>query len=187
MFGDSVLFVGAHYDDLEINAGGTIYELIKNGVKVGLITISDSAAGIPKAKPYPEFTSRRDEYLKSISILTENKLELLETGIFKDTQLFLWENEIVRYVEQFIKPFTTIVTHHPHDTHGDHRVTSLATLAAARNSRNVLFFQPTWPSGRPTSPFNHDIVSLFGEETINKKIQALAQHKSQVVKYGEHE
>lgn len=166
-----VLFVGAHPDDIEINAAGTLRKLMTQGVMCYMMTLS----GV--------ITDREKEQRKSWKILspTNARIHSFDNGLF-----YLSEKEIIGYIDKFIREFNidTIFTHHPADTHQDHRVTAMACLSAGRNIRNVVHFHPTWPSGRPTTAFSVDLISEFGTNEMNYKMRALSMHESQIQRYG---
>ena len=77
----------------------------------------------------------------------------------------------------------TIYTHWYHDTHQDHIRTTQAVLSAGRYVPNIFMYEPEYPAGRSHVGFrNQYYVDI--SNTIELKMEALVQHKSQVAKYG---
>jgi len=86
--------------------------------------------------------------------------------------------ELISKIEQVMFEIcpSFIFCHFPDDTHQDHRHLSLATQSAARNLRNVLFYE-----GPTTFGFNPQVFVDISE-TLDRKINALQAHESQVNK-----
>lgn len=174
----NILFVGAHPDDIEINAGGTISSLIANNCNPFIAIMTGSQV-------------RQGEALNGIlklglDIHLSRNVHLYD---FEDTRLHLCKSEMIATIDKIIKKYDidTLVTHYPYDTHNDHVAVSEACLASARLVPNLIFFKPTYPSGRPIIPFNPNLVIELTPEDIKNKKAALAEHISQISKYGEQE
>jgi len=104
-------------------------------------------------------------------------IEKIYWGEHKDTHLVV-NQELISKIEQVIDEIcpSFIFCHSPDDTHQDHRHLSQATQSAARNLRNVLFYE-----GPTTWGFNPQVFVDIGE-TLDRKIKALEAHSSQVSK-----
>lgn len=77
-----------------------------------------------------------------------------------------------------------IYTHWYHDTHQDHMRTTQSVLSAGRYVPNILMYEPEYPAGRSHIGFrNQYYVDIT--DTFELKMEALAQHRSQVNKYGD--
>lgn len=174
-----IVIAMAHLDDVEINVAGTLQKFLEEGCEVKIVTLTDSSAG-----GLPEV--RKQEFLESMKVLgvKEDNLVFFD---YPDTNLHAHIGSAVAKLDVFLKEFNAdmIITHHPADTHQDHVACSMIVTAAGRNVQNILFSQPTWPSGRPTIPFNASVIITFDEFFMLKKIKALGCHKSQIAKYGE--
>ena len=86
--------------------------------------------------------------------------------------------ESVGLIDETIRQFEpdVIYTHSPTDTHQDHRVTSVATLAAARRTPRVLMYEA--PTSKQFVPsFYVDITDY-----LELKIASIRTHESQVQK-----
>lgn len=181
----NILFVGAHPDDIEINAGGTINKLVENkefNINTFVLTHGE--------------TLRHREMSESLSILGVNKTEIKKPDgslvndyiidDFTDTKLFQSIDSIIRRLDGLIDLLSidTIFTHHPFDAHQDHSAVSKACCACARKISNLIFYRPTYPSSNLMVPFNQNFLIKLNESSINKKLEALSAHKSQIEKYG---
>lgn len=179
----NILFIGAHPDDIEIFAGGTVNKLQEDNTVIGLIISDGSQGGITDLR-----VSEAKKALKILG-LKEDKVffPFLKNEKLKDTRLYESEHEVVSEIEKIIKQFNIdiIFTHHPNDYHQDHRVVGTATMAAARNLNNVIFYVPTFPSGRTQIPVRANLFVSLSEENILNKLNSLKEHQSQIVRYGE--
>lgn len=172
MFNEPVLFIGAHHDDIEINAGGIVSMLTAKNKEVHCMVVDGSS------------TSRRVETLSSMKILGARNVHFGISGV--DTRFYEHLRTITLEIESVIKQYNikTIVTHFPYDTHQDHATTSQAAVIAGRLCDNIIFFRPTFPSGRTDIPFNPSITVKLSEEDIKAKLDSIGCHKSQIIKYG---
>jgi LmbE family N-acetylglucosaminyl deacetylase/AmiR/NasT family two-component response regulator len=128
---DSVLAVGAHPDDVEIGAGGTMCVHKRLGDAVAILTLSGGARGGGLA-------GRASASQRAAELLGAD----LYLGDLEDTHIGGGEVTIAavaRVVAQ-VRP-TVIYTHSLHDVHADHRNAHRAVLAAARAVGRVYCYQ----------------------------------------------
>jgi LmbE family N-acetylglucosaminyl deacetylase len=98
-------------------------------------------------------------------------------GGYEDTHLIV-DTELIGKIEAVIaevKP-DFIFCNFPDDTHQDHRHLAQAIMSATRYIRNVLFYE-----GPTTQNFNPQVFVDISD-TLEKKVEALKAHKSQVMK-----
>lgn len=178
----NILFVSCHPDDVEIFAGGTLAKLNKTN-KVYVAVVCDGARG-------GNTTQRVDECINSFKKLGlyshQYNFLFLKNDKLKDNELFKVENEVVYEIEALIKNYDIDImfTHHPNDYHQDHRVVGTASMAAGRNMKNIIFYSPTFPSGRTQIPVRPNLFVQLTEEDIEMKLKALSMHSSQIKRYG---
>jgi len=160
-----ILAIGAHPDDLEYGCGATLYKLAKARHSINLLVMTRGDLGGSADK-------RQKEQQNAAKILNAK----LYWGRFSDTQIPL-QKETINTIEFFIKKIqpNLIFSLFPNDTHQDHRVVSQATITAARYIQNVLFYET--PS---TIEFTPASVFVDIESILDKKLQLLKAHKSQV-------
>jgi LmbE family N-acetylglucosaminyl deacetylase len=163
----NILAVGAHPDDIEFGCGGTLVKYTESGHRLSLLIMTEGGLG-------GEAQVRATEQLNSNGILG---VEKIFWGGYQDCHLQV-DKSVISKVENVItdvKP-DFIFCHYPDDTHQDHRHLSQAVISATRYIRNVLFYE-----GPTTQNFNPQIyVDIF--DTIDRKIEALKAHCSQVSK-----
>lgn len=160
---DRVMVIAAHPDDIEFGCFGTLLKLHNNGARIFEFIASNGSIGGDPSR-------RVNEALDSAKILDSEVV----FGDLPDTQIPY--EQVMRKIENAIDEFkpTIVFTHTPNDTHQDHRTISQATLSAARNMSNVLFFQ-SFPSTTTFSPqYFVDITEFFAE-----KQRAIGLHKTQ--------
>jgi LmbE family N-acetylglucosaminyl deacetylase/CheY-like chemotaxis protein len=160
-----VLAIGAHPDDVEIGAGGTLAVHRDLGHKIAILTLCRGSRG-------GEGDRRAAESEAAARILgAELYLEDLEdTGISEGDPTI---RAVSRTIDA-VRP-TTIYTHSTHDVHQDHRNTHSAVMVAAQGIGRVYCYQS--PSAtvdfRPTR-----FVSI--DRQLDRKLEAIACFDSQV-------
>jgi len=163
----NILAVGAHPDDIEFGCGGTLVKYTEKEHRLSLLIMTEGGLG-------GEAQVRVSEQLNSNGILG---VEKIFWGGYKDCDLLVDKGAIskIENVISDVKP-DFIFCHYPDDTHQDHRHLSQAVISATRYIRNVLFYE-----GPTTQNFSPQIyVDIF--DTIDRKIEALKAHCSQVSK-----
>ncbi|MET0773854.1 MAG: PIG-L family deacetylase [Candidatus Limnocylindrales bacterium] len=161
---ERVLAVGAHPDDVEIGAGGTLLAHRAGGDSVTILTLSGGSRG-------GDASVRRREAEAAASILRARLLmeDLEDTGIREGDPT----TSIIERVVAEVRP-TIVYTHSVNDIHQDHRNTHSATMVAARSVPYVLCFQ----SPSATIAFRPSrFVSI--EHTLDRKMDAIAAFTSQ--------
>jgi len=173
--GRKVLVVGAHPDDLEMNAGGTIHKLARHNAEVVTVCLTTH--------------SQNNGVRLSEARAAQRHLGVADTQFLDgvDTKLHLLKSQLIEQLDGVVKRErpTTVVTHYHGDTHQDHVTAYEVVAAAARNVQNMLLFKPTFPSGRCDIPFHPNYVCLLSEEDMRAKMMAMSEFKSQSVKYGD--
>jgi len=177
-----ILAIGAHYDDIELSAGGTLAKFIKEGheVFINIVTASD----------YTSYSGEilRDKYESELEGI--NGLKKLGVKEYKiknlgyDTKKVPFDSTLIEIINRSIdniKP-DLIITHHLNDSHNDHINTCKATLAAARYQNNVLMMEPLYPAKLSNVGFLA-ITYVDISDTLSIKIESLKQHVSQYKKY----
>ena len=163
----NILFIGAHPDDIEVGAGGTVARFVKEGENVSfLILTNGETAGNPLI--------RRQEAVEGAKIL--GVTDIIFSDIKDSDKHVRHDNKTISIIEEVIrkknpdKIFVTTLK----DAHQDHKNAALATISAARTVPNIFFYEvpSSFPDFRP-----HLYVDI--SETINQKIEALNAHRSQ--------
>jgi LmbE family N-acetylglucosaminyl deacetylase len=163
-----ILAVGAHPDDIELGCGATLALFKRKGHEVYFLVLTKGeASGDPNV--------RKKECEQSARTIGADKLffgNLQDTKIADGVETIM---EIERLVKQ-IKP-DVIFAHSYRDGHQDHRNTGMAALAAARNSKKVLFYEGPAALREFTPQLFVDVTSTF-----DIKLEALKAFNSQLSK-----
>jgi LmbE family N-acetylglucosaminyl deacetylase/CheY-like chemotaxis protein len=128
---ERVLAIGAHPDDVEIGAGGTLSRHAATGDAVAILTLSQGAVGGDKAQRARESQQSAD--------LIGARLFLRDLA---DTQI-PEGNPTIGLIEEVIAEVrpTIVYTHSDHDLHQDHRNVHRAALVACRRVGRIYCFQ----------------------------------------------
>ena len=208
MKGKTVLAVGAHPDDMDFGASGTIARWVSEGATCYYLICTDGSRGSSD----PQMTHKRlaeirnEEQKKAAKVLGVKKVFFLN---HTDTQLvadLVLKEEIVRVIRK-LRP-NTVITMDPtfyyttemigfdsgFVNHTDHRAAALATMDSCFPlARDRL----TFPEHEKEGLKPHRVEELFfvGFEkkdfivditkTFEKKIKALSLHKSQFDNFKE--
>ncbi|MBY0564340.1 MAG: PIG-L family deacetylase [Hyphomonadaceae bacterium] len=160
----SVLCIGAHADDLEIGAGGTILTWLASGAS---LSIHWCVASAP-AERAGEAQASAEAFLAGAKRVS------MAFGDLKDSY-FPYQGERAKaWIEaqkQSMRP-DIVLTHRGDDAHQDHRLMSELTWNAFRDSLVLEYEIPKWDGDlwRPNM-----YVSL-AEPTLAKKIELLEKH-----------
>lgn len=162
----NIVGVGAHPDDIEIGAGGSIALHRAEGHTVHFIVVTSGGELSAEAR-------RRRECERAAEILDVDDLHFLD---YPDTEV-RYEGELVKRIDDILESVGAdrVYIHSEKDTHQDHRNAALASIAAARNVDEVLSFES--PSTR--SSFAPQYYSPLPESVLERKIEAIRAHESQ--------
>lgn len=161
----SVLCLGAHSDDIEIGAGGTILELIKAGVRLDVTWCVFSAN-----------SDRREEAENSARAFCAGaERATLEFGDFRDSYFPYQAADIKPWLAEIGKrtpPPDLIFTHRRDDAHQDHREVSMLTWNLFRDHLILEYEIPKWDGdlGQPNA-----YVSLSAD-VLKRKIELLHKY-----------
>lgn len=164
-----ILVVGAHPDDLELAAGGSIARFADRGHDVRAIIMSDGANG-------GAAHIRLDEARDASTYLGLRDLAMHQ---YTDTRLGDSMDLMIASIEMEIATFQpdVILTHSANDQHQDHHSVHLAVLRAGRRVPTILCFESpsVTPEFRPR--FFVDI-----SDYLDTKVGAVAWHANQLGK-----
>jgi len=125
----SILIVVSHPDDEVLGCGGTVAQLVKQGIPARACILVGNAGA---RQHRPELDQFKDDINHAQEILGLDEPIL---GDFPNVQLNIVPHlELVQFVEGAIEETqaNVIFTHHPSDLNNDHHHTSIACQAAAR-------------------------------------------------------
>ena len=135
-----ILAIGAHFDDVELAAGGTLGHLSKKGAQVYKITLTDNVTKSKKLKLNVKFNSSKKSSSKACKILG---IKEVSNKMIKKCNFLKYETVLMQYLEEIIyeKKIDTVFTHHNNDLNRDHVACNQIATTAARHCQNVITFQ----------------------------------------------
>ncbi len=171
-----ILVVGAHPDDIELIAGGSVSRLVREGNQVDGIVVA------------PSEIDRAHEAIAGMQTLGLTN-RLTGWGEFHDRRVEENLAELIDMLHDQHKreQYDVVVTHFHGDTHQDHAATAKACLAAFHKVPTILMAKPQYPSGRTVVPFQGNVILSLDPKDVQRKLRALKKHKSQLKKYGSQE
>jgi LmbE family N-acetylglucosaminyl deacetylase len=161
---ERILVIGAHPDDVEIGAAGTILEHSRRGDAVTVLTLSRGAVG-----------GDRDVRLGEAQAAAEAMDTQLLIGDFPDTRID-GGAPAIRFIESVVGSFepSIVYVHSSNDGHQDHRAVHTATLAASRRVPRLYCYHS------PSST-NQFLPTRFVpiDDTLSGKLHVLGKYASQ--------
>jgi N-acetylglucosamine malate deacetylase 1 len=170
-YGQKVLFIGAHPDDIELGCGALIANIAAT-TEVLCLTLSDNLKN-------PALQNVVEEHYRSMAILgvprDHDRVEPFETRRFPHAR-----QEILEYLFQLNRQFRPdiVFVHSKADIHQDHNVATEEALRAFRGT-TVLGFDTLRSS---YGFFPHFLVEV-SEQDMERKVQALKEYSTYGEKY----
>ncbi|MFW5714473.1 MAG: PIG-L deacetylase family protein [Brevefilum sp.] len=170
-FGETLCFIGAHPDDIELGCGALIAD-IADQTNVICVTLSDNQQN-------PELKNLVDEHHQAMAILGVKP----ENAILHDftTRRFqAARQEILEVMIAMKRKYhpEVVFVHTAQDIHQDHKTITEEALRAFRGT-TVLGFDVL----RSSYGFFPNFLVEVSEEGVSKKIQALKAYKTYEDKY----
>jgi LmbE family N-acetylglucosaminyl deacetylase len=199
----TILAVGAHPDDMEFGASGTLAKLVKEGWDAYLVICTDGSRGSddPKMTHKKLSAIRKKEQLEAAKIVGIKKVFFLkhpDTQLVADLKLKRELVEIIRKVKPDVvismDPTYYFSQERGYINHTDHRNAGQATLDAVFPlSRDRLTFLEHEEQGIKPHKTCEVWIATFGQadyivnisDTIDTKIRALSLHVSQFADFSE--
>ena len=168
---ESILVIGAHPDDIELGAAGSLLKLTQEGKKVYALVMTQGEIGTSAPAGVREGEARQ-----GASQLGVSDLWVLN---FPDTHLREHISEMRAAIETKMKELgiQMVITHSPHETHGDHVAVFEAAKEAARNCSLLCYESISAPKEFVPNYFV-DITAFLPE-----KLSAISSHKTQRRKF----
>ena len=182
--------IGAHPDDAEFGAGGTIARWTASGCQVLTLVVTDGSKGTWEdgLDPADLVDLRREEQHRSAKVLGVAETVMLDHPDGELEYTLALREQLCLWVRRF-RP-NVVLTHDPwrrYMLHPDHRVTGWAALDAVVAARDHLFYPDQLTEG--VTKHRPDALLLWAtdepdywedvSETIDQKVEALLCHSSQ--------
>jgi LmbE family N-acetylglucosaminyl deacetylase len=173
--------MGAHPDDMELEAGGTLAKFAKKGYDVYLLILTSGGYTDINGKTYVD-EELRNEAKEATKILGIKDVMFLSYPT-KDLPA---NGEVISKVDSIVNELRpdVFISHHPFDSHQDHKSAADIMFAVSRQGRvknvfsaSTLPYRPNVFAFRPQ--FYVDIT-----ETLETKLNAIRAYKTQYTKFG---
>ena len=137
---NNILVIGAHYDDAELGAGGTMAKLAAEGKNVYKLTLTDNVTKSSHLHINVEYETSVRESALACEVLGVK--EITEFEPVECCHLF-YDTETMQRVEDVLYKYSidTVFMHYNDDLNQDHISASKICLTAARHCQNVFFYQ----------------------------------------------
>ncbi len=183
-----VLAIGAHPDDVEFGAGGTLAKWASSGTRISIMVLTDGRRGTwnPDLELSELALTRREEATEAARELHQNA-SLIWLG-YEDGTLSS-HPEVVRDIVREIRTVRpeVIISHDPwkrYRIHPDHRQAGFFTTDAIAMARDLTFYPELGPSPhRPEELLLFEADEVDHVEIISSHIEvkarSLSKHRSQ--------
>lgn len=195
---ERAMVVFAHPDDAEVQCAGTIALWTATGKKVTYVTLTKGDKGSQDPGMTREALTRvrQEEQLEAAKELGVEKVIFLENDDGELEVTMARRKALTRIIRE--NQPEVLVTHDPwmrYQLHPDHRASGTLALDAMIAARDPLYFADQIEEGltpcrvRRALLFATDQADLWIDihKTLEKKIRALAHHKSQVSQWPQWE
>ena len=186
---ERALAIGAHPDDIEFGAGGTLARWARDGSEITMLIVTDGSKGTwdPTVTPQELAAVRMDEQREAARILGVEHVVFLGQPDGELTYSMELRAEVSRQIRTH-RP-EVVLGHDPwkrYELHPDHRATGMATVDGVVAARDHLFYpEHGVPHHRPShlllwsaeDPDHHEDIA----PTVETKAEALLCHASQLV------
>ena len=180
-----ILFIGSHWDDIELGAGGTVAKFCAEGDEVFCIISSLSDYANYDGTTWREKDEALAEGIAGLQLLGVKDYKIHNLGFPTKRVPFAFDTiEKINRTIDIVRP-DIIITHHPAgESHQDHLNTARSVLAAARRCNTIWTWEPMYPSKLSSFAFRPTkYVDI--SDYLALKIEALKSHTSQWKKYPE--
>lgn len=176
---ERIIVFGAHPDDGEIGAGGTIAAYAQRGHRVVMVSLR-----VPGGKDDSCHHDQERRHAEGAAAARTLGAELVSFGLARDA--IQPGARLVGALDQLLADVqpTAVYTQWLGDSHPEHVALSRAVLAATRRNRcSVYMYEATMPGGISAHAFRaQKFVDI--SDTIDHKMDSLACYATQVATYG---
>jgi LmbE family N-acetylglucosaminyl deacetylase len=192
---ERAMVIFAHPDDAEVQCAGTIALWTDAGKKVTYVVLTrgDKGTQDPSMAGDALAKIRQEEQLKAAAELGVGKVLFLPNDDGELEVTLERRRALTRIIREY-QP-EVVVTHDPwmrYQMHPDHRASGTLTLDAVISARDFLYFSEQIGEGLKACRVKRALLFASDQSdfwidvssTMEKKIRALGQHKSQVAQWA---
>lgn len=174
----NIAFIGGHYDDIEIAAGGTVFKYTEKCYPVIAVVTTSSDytkydGTVIRSKEQAEKEGK--EALSALGVQTCYNLGF-------STKDAPYCHEMVEEINRILdeENIDIIYTHHINDTHPSHSNTAKSVISAARYKNNIMMWEPTYPSNVAYRSSFKPLIYVDITSSFDKKVASLQAHKGEL-------
>jgi len=174
----NILAIGAHADDVELGAGGSLLKWARAGHSVTIYTATNSEYRSPDGKLIRSAAVAAKEAETAAAVFGAD----LITGPFDCFQLDFGSalNVALLDIVQSVRP-DLVVSHWSGDTHPDHKALAQATLHTAKHVPRILQYASNWYMGCESFDARY-FVDI--SETLEDKLKLIEIYASENARSG---
>lgn len=166
--GNTVLFLAAHTDDVELACGATLVRCLREGAEVFYVALTST-------DDYVQLEEEAHHSMKTLGIKQENAY-FYE---FPNMQFDVRRQEILRKLERVRDELQPDIVFCPsrRDLHQDHYTTAIESLRAFKKTANIFGYDICW--NMVVQAFDPNFYVEVTKKDIIKKFDAIKCYKSQ--------
>ena len=136
----NILVIGAHFDDAELGAGGSMRKWADEGKKVYKLTLTDNETNFEQYNLKVNYEKTKKE---SASVSEFLGVKEITDFVPEKCNYLKYTTEMMQKIEKIINDLNidTVVIHSSEDANQDHIEASKLCVTAARHCDNILFFK----------------------------------------------
>ena len=136
----NILAIGAHFDDVDLGAGGTLAKYAQSGCNVYKLTLTNNVTNFAEKKIKVDFSQSLNESLKAAKTLG---IKQIEPKDYLPCTKLNFRTDLMQMIEKIIFDLNidTVFAHFHTDIQQDHNSASRLSLVAARYCPRILFYQ----------------------------------------------
>lgn len=165
----NILAIGAHHDDIELGAGGTLARLVKEGHKVFGIILTNSETHYDIKNIHRTKSTAIKEGKTAAKIIGYKLLETPKKLAANNGEL-QYNSKFMRFLEDIIDEHNIdwLFTHWQYDMNTDHEASAKLSIVAARHLPRILMYRSNWY--QPDRSFNGIMYSDISSTIEVKKL-----------------
>lgn len=174
---ESILFVGAHCDDIELFAGGLLSSACRLGRRVGVLSFSDHRGVMAEVDAAESRREAKDNLAwlaqRTGADITDHSGAMLPAC---QGELQRRRGELYAAMEALRDDYELVVTHAPGDTNQDHAQVAAEATRVFKAHASVLGGEFPWDDvGR----FRPDVVVALSPNDVEAKVRMVRNYRSQ--------
>ena len=135
-----ILMIGAHFDDVDLGAGGTAAKFSREGKQVYKLTLTDNVTKSDIMGINVDYESSKIQSARACEVMGINEID---DFIPQPCTELVYTKEIMQTIEKYIieLKIDTVLIHFNADMNTDHLSASRICLTASRHVDNIFQFQ----------------------------------------------